>query len=118
TTFEKSSNLSADDLYRGLHCNYPKFFKMDKLCKWAFVASELLLEQGKVYEGLDKNIISLALATGHGCMEVDKRYLETIDLPSPALFVYTLPNIMLGEICIRNGFKGAQICMVSEAFDA
>jgi hypothetical protein len=25
---------------------------------------------------------------------------------------------MLGEICIRHGFKGEQLCMVSERFDA
>ncbi len=110
---------TPEEIYRGLQCSYPKFFKMDKLCKWAFVASEYLIEKSELlYNGIDKNNIAIALTTSHGCLDVDKRYLETIDVPSPALFVYTLPNIMLGEICIRHGFKGEQLCMVSEQFDA
>jgi hypothetical protein len=110
---------TPEDVYRGLACSYPKFFKMDKLCKWAFVASEYLFAKNdELYKDIDKNNIAIALTTSHGCLDVDKRYLETIDMPSPALFVYTLPNIMLGEISIRRGFKGEQLCMVSEQFDA
>lgn len=109
-----------EDLYRELGCNYPKFFKMDVLCKWAWLATELLVSgsEGALYEGKDKSKIAVVLATAEGCLEVDKKYKETISsIPSPALFVYTLPNIMLGEICIRHGFKGEQACMVSSAFD-
>jgi hypothetical protein len=112
-----SAAKTPEDVYRIINCNYPKFFKMDLLCKWAFVASELLLASEQL-AGSDKNKVSLALATNHGCLDVDKKYFETIDMPSPALFVYTLPNIMLGEICIRNGFKGEQVCIASEQFDA
>ena len=40
----------------------------------------------------------------------DRKYLETIAednyYPSPALFVYTLPNIITGEIAIRNKYNG------------
>jgi len=110
---------SAEDMYNALRCSYPRFFKMDKLCKWAWVATEYMLG-GKdgAYSGMDKNKIAVCLATGHGCMDVDKRYLDGIALASPGLFVYTLPNIMLGELCIRHGFKGEQQCMVSEKFDA
>lgn len=111
-------HLSPEDLYHDRKWSYPKFFKMDKLCKWAFAGAELLLSGGELYHGLDKNRIGLVLATKHGCIDVDKRFQETLSMPSPALFVYTLPNIMLGEICIRHGFKGSQLSMVSEAFDA
>ena len=39
------------------------------------------------------------------------RFQETIQhadsyYPSPALFVYTLPNIVTGEIAIRNKYYG------------
>ncbi len=111
---------SPEDVYRGLGCNYPKFFKMDVLCKWAWLGAEALLrtENGLLYDGLDKNRIAVVLATKHGCLAVDKRYQETIStIPSPALFVYTLPNIMLGEICIRHGFKGEQLCLAQDAFN-
>lgn len=111
---------AAEEVYRSLGANYPKFFKMDLLCKWAWLGAEALLrkEDGFVYEGADKNKIAVVLATKHGCLAVDRRYQETMStIPSPALFVYTLPNIMLGELCIRHGFKGEQLCLVQEAFN-
>ena len=111
--------LSPEIIYTAMQCSYPKFYKMDKLCKWAWVATEYLFGENKeLYKDIDKNRIGLCLTTSHGCLDVDKRYLDGIALPSPALFVYTLPNIMLGELCIRHGFKGEQQCMVSEKFDA
>ena len=108
-------------LYRRLQYSYPKFFKMDTLCKWAWLGAEALLcsAESSLYEGIDKNKIAVVLLTSHGCLDVDKKYSETlVTIPSPALFVYTLPNIMLGEICIRHGFKGEQACMVNDAFDS
>lgn len=112
--------IDPADVYRQLQFAYPKFFKMDLLCKWAWLAAESSLSVGSnfVYDGLDKSKIALVMATAHGCLEMDKKYNETITtIPSPALFVYTLPNIMLGEICIRHGFKGEQACMVQDSFD-
>lgn len=93
---------------------------MDVLCKWAWLSAEILLKKGErfVYDDLDKTKIAVVLMTGNGCLDVDKKYIETVaTIPSPALFVYTLPNIMLGEICIRHGFKGEQACLVSDNFD-
>jgi hypothetical protein len=112
---------TPEAMYEALGCAYPKFFKMDMLCKWAWLASEyLLLENGvSLYEGIPAEKIGVVLFTRSGCLEADKRYHDTLaTVPSPALFVYTLPNIMLGEICIRHGFKGEQLCMVQEEFDS
>jgi hypothetical protein len=109
-----------EDHYRHFQYNYPKFFKMDSLCKWAWLGAETLLtgNGAQVYEGTDKTRIAVVLMTGNGCLDVDKRFNETTaTIASPALFVYTLPNIMLGEISIRHGFKGEQTCFVSEHFD-
>lgn len=115
-----TARQQPDEWYRALAHPYPKFFKMDVLSKWAWLGTEILLsgQAGFVYEGLDKNNIGLVLTTTQGCLEVDKKYLQTVsEIPSPALFVYTLPNIMLGEICIRHGFKGEQLSQVTERFD-
>lgn len=112
---------NAEEYYNALNYSYPKFFKMDALCKWAWLGAEALLNtaNGTVYEGFDKGRIGVVLMTAEGCIAVDKKYQASIaDIPSPALFVYTLPNIMLGELCIRHGFKGEQACMVSRSFDA
>jgi 3-oxoacyl-[acyl-carrier-protein] synthase-1 len=53
----------------------------------------------------------------------DRNYQETIQdkdnyYPSPALFVYTLPNIVTGEIAIRNHWRGETSFYVTEAPDA
>lgn len=114
------ANADAVDMYRMLSFNYPKFFKMDELCKCAWLGAELLLSDGvtHLYDGLNKNNIAIVLATANGCLDTDKRYMETLKtVPSPAVFVYTLPNIMLGEICIRHGFKGEQLSLMQETFD-
>lgn len=112
---------STDELYRSAGYTYPKYFKMDVLCKHAWIGTEYLLhcDNDLVYNLLDKEKIGVILATSYGCLEADKQFNTTLTtIPSPAVFVYTLPNIMLGEICIRHGFKGEQFCIGSAAFDA
>jgi hypothetical protein len=109
-------------LYHQLDYHYSKFFKMDGLCKLAWLAAEALLidPSGKaLYESIDKSRVAVLLATTDGCLDVDHRFKASMsDIPSPALFVYTLPNIMLGEICIRHGFTGEQLCLYMDDFDA
>ena len=39
------------------------------------------------------------------------------EFPSPSLFVYTLPNIITGEIAIRNKFEGETSAYVLERFE-
>jgi len=115
-----TAGQQPDDWYRVLGHAYLKFFKMDVLSKWAWLGAEILLsgKDGFIYNGIDKDKIGLVLTTAQGCLEVDKKYLQTVaEIPSPALFVYTLPNIMLGEICIRHGFKGEQLSQVTDGFD-
>lgn len=111
----QTGSLNADDLYRNMNLSYPKFFKMDDLCKWSFLGAEMLLgeSENRLYKDMEPDGISIVLATSSGCLQVDKKYAETMTtIPSPGLFVYTLPNIMLGELSIRHGFKGEQLCLV------
>ena len=103
-------------LYREFCPAYPKFFKMDSLSRLGFVAVELLMQV--VGEEFNKEKVALILTTNDGCLEVDERFDESRQtLASPALFVYTLPNIVAGEICIRNGFKGEQMLFVASEMD-
>jgi len=115
---QEAEPWTPETVYTLLQCNYPKFYKMDKLCKWAVIAAHGMFSGNSLLASVDNGKVAIALATAHGCLDVDTRYHNSIAMPSPALFVYTLPNIMLGEICIRYGFKGEQLCMVSHAFDA
>lgn len=90
--------------------NYPKFYKMDMLSRLGFVASELLLakEGDRRCESCDDRAI--ILFNRSSSIHNDRLYLESIAgeeyFPSPSLFVYTLPNIVTGEIAIRNHYHG------------
>lgn len=92
------------ELYR-LHVgDYPKFFKMDPLSRAGFIASELLLKVSP------KEEYSVLLFNTTSSLADDMAFQETIQnhdnwFPSPSLFVYTLPNIVTGEIAIRNHFQ-------------
>lgn len=98
---------------------YLKFFKMDDLCKLAFVASEFLLKSRKLSEQYGAENVSLLFANTSSSLDTDIHYYNTVkDFASPSLFVYTLPNIMLGEISIRNKFKGENAFFVFEHFQA
>lgn len=62
--------------------------------------------------------VGLVLCNANASLDTDRRYFKTVsDMPSPALFVYTLPNIVIGEICIRHGFKGENAFFVFKEFD-
>ena len=108
------------DAYKHLGFTSPKFYKMDNLCKLAVISTELLLRDVRLSETYKPEDIAVIVSCANSSLDTDRRYWGTVvaGAPSPSLFVYTLPNVMLGEICIRWGIKGENTCLVSEAFDA
>jgi hypothetical protein len=61
--------------------------------------------------------VSVVLANAHASLDTDLQYFESMKtFASPSLFVYTLANIVAGEICIRHGFKGENAFLVSDKF--
>ncbi len=106
-------------LYQHLNSNYPKFYKMDNLSKLGWLAAEILLKQENLLGSYQSEEIGISLANANASLDTDLKYYESVKgIPSPALFVYTLPNIMIGEICIRNNFKGESGFYISPQFDA
>ena len=109
---EGASILSA--IYKQYIGNYPKFYKMDKLCKLGFVASELLLRADDAMASsveLARQDRAVVLFNHSSSVDADRKYMATISdkdnyFPSPSVFVYTLPNIVTGEIAIRNKYQG------------
>ena len=118
-------------LYKQMIGDYPKFYKMDGLSRLGFVASEILLnaEKGETdkerkneeekkkqeerKEEERKNLEERAIIFFNHSSSIasDRNYKESIKdkdnyFPSPSIFVYTLPNIVTGEIAIRNHFQG------------
>lgn len=116
----KDADLSAFLLsaYQYFQLNYPKFYKMDNLSKLGWLATEILLKDSFDKEQYQPEDIGIVLANASSSLDDDLKYFESVkDVASPALFVYTLPNIVIGEICIRNHFKGEHAFFVQETFD-
>jgi hypothetical protein len=118
----KAGSGSLDDFlleaYSFLKIEYPKFYKMDSLSRLGFLAAEVLLKGGVLNE-YPPETISLVLSNAHASLDTDIKYARSAKtLGSPALFVYTLPNIVAGEICIRHKIKGENAFFVSDVFDA
>ncbi len=110
------------EAYKQNYITYPKFFKMDNLSKLGFLASELILRE-ETERDIPKPDMGVGLMNSSSSLDTDMAYQETINpgenyFPSPSVFVYTLPNIVIGEICIRNKIQGENTFLISEHFNA
>lgn len=113
STFSKSA-------YQHFELAYPRFFKMDNLSKLAFLGADILLKRTDLNE--EENDIALVFANRSSSLDSDSKYQESISdknayFPSPAVFVYTLPNICLGEISIKHKLHSENCFFVFETFD-
>lgn len=126
-SFDTPGKPALISLYKQHIGDYPKFYKMDGLCRLAFVASELLLqasrtaETGKAEraEAPDLTSTDVLIFNRNSSIASDREHIATISdpgnyYPSPSVFLYTLPNILTGEIAIRNGFTGETSLFIAE----
>ena len=109
-------------VYKQEKINYPKFYKMDAISKLGFMAAELVLKD-KTIEGYRPETVGVVLSNSSSSLDTDITHNETIKdrsayYPSPSVFVYTLPNIVIGEVCIRHKIKGENAFLISEAFNS
>jgi hypothetical protein len=109
-------------VYRHYVIDYPKFFKMDNLSKLGFLGAELLVRDTDLLTIYKGDRIGIILANSSSSLETDEKHQESINdrnnyYPSPSVFVYTLPNIMAGEISIQHKIQGENTVFISEQFD-
>jgi hypothetical protein len=119
--YEHAAALSdlLPKIYKHFSIDYPKFYKMDNLAKLGWLSAELLLRDSFPSGAYRQEDVGVILANASSSLDDDLKYYATAeDLASPSLFVYTLPNIVTGEICIRHHFKGEQAFYIMEAFDS
>ena len=114
-------SVFSKKVYQNLEINYPKFFKMDSLSKLAFLAAELLLRNE--IDATKENNIALVFSNKSSSLDTDIKYQDSISdatnfFPSPAVFVYTLPNICIGEICIKHQLKSENSFFIFDAFNS
>ena len=110
----------AKQAYQHTGITYPKFFKMDNLSKLAFLGAEFLLKD-RISDREDN--IALVFANNSSSLDTDVKYNDSIAdkdnfYPSPGVFVYTLPNICLGEISIRHKLYTENSFFIFTAFNA
>lgn len=120
---EADKTVSAADFltlcYREVNANYLKFFKMDNLAKAGFLAADLLLRQSDVATSDLKDNVGIILANSVSSLDIDTIYEQTIAspenyFPSPSSFVYTLANIVMGEICIKYKITGENTFFIAQ----
>lgn len=107
--------------YQALAMDYPKFHKMDRAAKLAVLVAEPVLRVARD-RGADlaEGTAVLALSrSGSGSSDVEHwRVRQDTGLASPAVFVYTLPNIGVGELTIRHGIHGPSLCLMTDGPDS
>lgn len=108
---EGEGKARLTDIYKRYIDDYPRFYKMDALCRLGFVASELLLQAENDRRETPRDDRAVILFNRSSSILADEVYQASIQdaenyYPSPAAFVYTLPNIVTGEIAIRNHYQG------------
>lgn len=121
--FTGTGKTMLTDLYKRYVGDYPKFYKMDRLSQLGFIASELLLQAEGRERFKDCDDRAIILFNHASSIMADRQYLSSIEtpgqfFPSPSLFVYTLPNIVAGELAIRNHYHGeTTFCILPERQD-
>ena len=144
TETASSPDLSSllKSAYRYFELDYPKFFKMDRLSKLAFMAAEILFgAQARYMEKASKENIHTTrqypLKNHPRKTEIPPSYYPighrvwtptgNTKSPSPTHTIFTqvppfsstpLPNICIGEISIRHRLRSENSFFIFNAFDA
>ncbi len=125
--FQSNSTLTLTEFlseaYKALGVSYPKFHKMDAQCKLGFLCTEFALKEANFLSENDLSKTAIVLSNAASSLETDRVHQHSIDdksnyFPSPAVFVYTLPNITIGELAIKHKITGENAFFVSEQLDA
>lgn len=109
--------------YRFFSISYPKFFKMDNLCKLGFLAAESMMRGKNINETYAGDEVGILLSNAGSSVDTDRNHQKSISkrneyFPSPSVFVYTLANIVIGEICIRHKLFGESFFLIEKEFNA
>lgn len=107
--------------FKALETPDMKFFKMDNLSKLAYVAAGELLKNANLKEKYSPDEIGIVLANRSASLNTDLHHLRQIEMNgdevSPAIFVYTLPNVSAGEVSIRHKLQGEITVFIQDSPD-
>jgi hypothetical protein len=104
------------EVYRQVFADKPceHFGRLDPLCRYALTAAEIV-GWPVAEEDESRSELGLVLGTEFGCFSVDAEFLKGVKGAGakPLKFLYTLPNIALGEIAIRHAVRGLNLCVMA-----
>jgi 3-oxoacyl-(acyl-carrier-protein) synthase len=107
--------------FKALESPDAKFFKMDDLSRLAYVAAGELLRDTDIKDKYRPDEIGIVLANRSASLDTDIRHCEQMeqngDDVSPAVFVYTLPNVAAGEVSIRHKLQGEATFFIQNSPD-
>lgn len=107
--------------YRSLNLEYRKFYKMDDLCKLGYIAAAYLFSEKGGVTGYEPGEVGLIFANASSSLDTDLKHQHIVDTmgekeASPAVFVYTLPNVVMGELCIRFKIQGENTFFIKDSY--
>jgi len=105
------------EVYKDMSIDYVKFHKMDLLCKIGVVLSDALIRELSLDQKEALEEMAVVLNNSTSSLHSDVKHQASVEegQSSPAIFVYTLPNIVVGEICIKHKIYGENLFLVSDA---
>jgi 3-oxoacyl-[acyl-carrier-protein] synthase II len=103
---------------------FERFGRVNALGRCVLIAVEMVglgdtLPQGvprRKHADLSPATLGIVLGTEYGCIDTDLAFTRSMDEPggaSPTLFSYTLPSVAVGEVAIRYGITGPNLCVLS-----
>lgn len=108
------------NVYNKFNINYPKFHKMDSVSKLGVLTASLLFKTNNTNHNPLKTGIIISSASG--CYMTDLNYINALkedpESTFPALFTYTLPSIVIGEICIKQDIQGENLYLISNSLES
>jgi len=113
----KSDNW-LKDIYLEIGLEYSKFFRMDDLSKISILGIEIIKKSFNI-NYYNNDDISIIFSNTSASTNVDNKFWSSYknSIPSPSLFVYTLPNICIGEIAIFNKWYGGSCFFISDSIN-
>ncbi|NDV58761.1 beta-ketoacyl synthase [Bacteroides sp. 519] len=101
--------------YKATGGNNLKFYQLSEFCKMGTVASLYLLKD----IAFQPEEMGIVMANANASLCTDAVHQHIIDdkgdlNASPAVFVFTLPNVVTGQMCISNKIKGENTFFINK----
>jgi hypothetical protein len=111
-----------DNLFKVMHGDYPRFYRLDDYSKLGIIAAELILRKAGLDTVTPKPDMGIILHTRSGTLYADSMYAQTIqDIldfnPDPELFARIHSNAVCSDIALRNNITGESAVFLSDGFN-